>query len=81
MSVSDQKVLEKWLFSDLSLNNAGIILALYSGMRLGEVCAARWGNYDAMSGTLHITQTVRRVMVDPAAEYAYRTVSAVRISF
>ena len=64
MSDSNQKVLEKWLFSDLSLNNAGIILALYSGMRLGEVCAARWGNYDAMSGTLHITQTVRRVMVD-----------------
>ena len=57
MSDSDQKVLEKWLFSDLSLNNAGIILALYSGMRLGEVCAARWGNYDAMSGMLHITQT------------------------
>lgn len=73
MSDSDQKVLEKWLFSDLSLNNAGIILALYSGMRLGEVCAARWGNYDAMSGTLHITQTVRRVMVDPEAEYGKRT--------
>lgn len=73
MSDSDQKVLEKWLFSDLSLNNAGIILALYSGMRLGEVCAARWGNYDAMSGTLHITQTVRRVMVDPTAEYGKRT--------
>lgn len=73
MSDSDQKVLEKWLFSDLSLNNAGIILALYSGMRLGEVCAARWGNYDAMSGTLHITQTVRRVMVDSEAEYGKRT--------
>lgn len=73
MSDNDQKVLEKWLFSDLSLNNAGIILALYSGMRLGEVCAARWGNYDAMSGTLHITQTVRRVMVDPEAEYGKRT--------
>ena len=73
MSDSDQKVLEKWLFSDLSLNNAGIILALYSGMRLGEVCDARWGNYDAMSGTLHITQTVRRGMVDPEAEYGKRT--------
>lgn len=26
-----------------------------------------------MSGTLHITQTVRRVMVDPEAEYGKRT--------
>ena len=60
-----QATLEKWLFSDLSLNNAGIILALYTGMRLGEVCAVRWRDYDAASGTLHITQTVRRVTIDP----------------
>ena len=59
----------KYVCKDLSL----IHISLYSGMRLGEVCAARWGNYDAMSGTLHITQTVRRVMVDPEAEYGKRT--------
>lgn len=39
LSDDAQATLEKWLFSDLSLNNAGIILALYTGMRLGEVCA------------------------------------------
>ena len=65
LSDDAQATLEKWLFSDLSLNNAGIILALYTGMRLGEVCAVRWKDYDAASGTLHITQTVRRVTIDP----------------
>lgn len=65
LSDDAQTTLEKWLFSDLSLNNAGIILALYTGMRLGEVCAVRWKDYDAASGTLHITQTVRRVTIDP----------------
>ena len=69
LSDDAQATLEKWLFSDLSLNNAGIILALYTGMRLGEVCAVRWKDYDAASGTLHITQTVRRVTIDPSAEY------------
>ena len=64
LSDDAQATLEKWLFSDLSLNNAGIILALYTGMRLGEVCAVRWRDYDAASGTLHITQTVRRVTID-----------------
>ena len=73
LSDDAQATLEKWLFSDLSLNNAGIILALYTGMRLGEVCAVRWKGYDAASGTLHITQTVRRVTIDPSAEYGKRT--------
>ena len=73
LSDNAQTKLEKWLFSDLSLNNAGIILALYTGMRIGEVCAARWKDYDASSGTLHITQTVRRVTIDPSAEYGKRT--------
>ena len=39
MSDSDQKILEKWLFQDTSLLNAGIMMGLYSVMRLGEVCA------------------------------------------
>lgn len=73
LSDDAQAKLEKWLFSDLSLNNAGIILALYSGMRLGEVCAVRWRDYDAATGTLHITQTVRRVTIDQNAEYGKRT--------
>ena len=73
LSDDAQATLEKWLFSDLSLNNAGIILALYTGMRLGEVCAVRWKDYDAASGTLHITQTVRRVTIDPSAESGKRT--------
>lgn len=73
LSDDAQATLEKWLFSDLSLNNAGIILALYTGMRLGEVCAVRWTDYDAASGTLHITQTVRRITIDPSAEYGKRT--------
>ena len=73
LSDDAQATLEKWLFSDLSLNNAGIILALYTGMRLGEVCAVRWKDYDAASGTLHIAQTVRRITIDPSAEYGKRT--------
>ena len=61
MSDSDQKILEEWLFQDVSLLNAGIMMGLYSGMRLGEVCAARWRHYDAQRGCLHVEETVRRV--------------------
>lgn len=74
MSDADQQVLENWLFRDLSLLNAGITLGLYTGMRLGEVCAARWRNYDFYTGCLHVEETLRRISnYDDSLEYGKRT--------
>ena len=74
MSDAHQQALEKWLFQDLSLQNAGITLGLYTGMRLGEVCAARWKNYDFMTGCLRVEQTLRRVSkFDDTRPYGKRT--------
>lgn len=74
MSDKDQRALEEWLFKDVSLLNAGIILALYSGMRLGEVCAARWKNYSFQRGCLYVEETVRRVSnFQEHAEYGKKT--------
>lgn len=74
MSDRNQKVLEEFLFRDMSLLNAGITLGLYSGMRLGEVCAARWKHYDFERGCLHIAETVRRISLEnPEAQYGQRT--------
>lgn len=74
MTDSHQKILEDWLFQDLSLMNSGITMGLYSGMRLGEVCAARWKHYDFQRGCLHIEETVRRISNhNPNASYGKRT--------
>ena len=74
MSDPHQKILEDWLFQDMSLMNAGITMGLYSGMRLGEVCAARWKHYDFERGCLHVEETVRRVAnYAPDAPYGSRT--------
>lgn len=74
MSDEDQRILEEWLFQDPSLMNAGIIMALYNGMRLGEVCAARWRNYDFYRGCLHVEETVRRISTyQEDAEYGQKT--------
>ena len=74
MTNANQQVLERWLFNDMSLLNAGITLGLYTGMRLGEVCAVRWKNYDFYSGCLHVEETVRRISnFDNSLEYGQRT--------
>ena len=73
LSDEQQKVLEGWLFQNLTLYSAGILLALYSGMRLGECCALRWSCYDPARGELHIRETVRRVTEDYARPQGKKT--------
>lgn len=51
--------------SDLSA--VGILLALYSGVRIGELCALRWENICAEQQILHICHTLQRVQIPHAA--------------
>lgn len=61
MSDEMQKTLEKFLFRDSNLQNVGILLALYTGCRLGEICALRWRDVNWQRRELHIRQTVKRL--------------------
>lgn len=56
-----QEQLERYLFAVCNIYHPGIILALYTGLRRGEVCALRWRNYDEETGKLTVEQTVRRL--------------------
>jgi len=38
-----------------------VVLALYSGLRIGEACALRWKDIDLFSGTLAVRGTLQRV--------------------
>lgn len=66
MTNEAQRTLELYLFGHYGHKEAGILLALYTGMRLGEICALRWKNYQASTGMLYVESTVRRI-TDPDA--------------
>lgn len=59
--------LEAFLRSDGSLRGLGLRLCLYTGLRLGEICALRWGDLDADGRTLHICRTVQRLRNESGA--------------
>lgn len=61
MSDAMQAALERFLFQDGNLQNIGILLALYTGCRLGEICALRWRDVDWSRKELHLRQTVKRL--------------------
>lgn len=41
----------------------GLLLCMYSGMRLGEICALRWKDIDLQNQTIHINHTLQRIPI------------------
>lgn len=56
----EQRILEKALHDEPHGENLAIYLALYTGMRIGEVCALRWDDVDLIEKQLHVRATVIR---------------------
>lgn len=61
LSLDEQQVLENYLFANMDLIAIGCLLSLYTGVRLGELCALRLSDFDLSLGTVKITKTMQRV--------------------
>lgn len=48
----------------LNVTSIGILIALGTGLRVGELCALRWKDIDARNQLLHVCQTVSRMKDD-----------------
>ena len=46
----------------------GVLLCLYTGIRIGELCALKWGNISFEEKTLKIDKTMQRLQCDDKAE-------------
>lgn len=61
LSLNDQRLLEQKIINDLSPTSVGILITLYTGLRIGEVCALMWSDIDFSTCTLSVRHTVSRV--------------------
>ncbi|MBQ8502739.1 MAG: site-specific integrase [Clostridia bacterium] len=61
LSVNEQMILEKYICNDIDNKKLGVLLSLYAGLRIGEVCALKWEDIDLNKKTIHIKHTVSRV--------------------
>ena len=63
LSRAEQQRLENEAYALLRKNGPGleVILALYTGMRVGEICALRWEDVDFENDIIHINHTLQRV--------------------
>ena len=67
--------LEEILLNSNDRISLGILLTLHTGIRNGELCGLRWGDFDFSSGTIRISRTVERIKdLSPLAEHKTKVV-------
>jgi len=59
LTLPEQKRLEQAAKEDK--NGFAILLASYTGLRVGEICGLSWKDVDLESGVLRVSKTIRRV--------------------
>lgn len=63
LKVNEQKSLEKYLNQHLNLSTLGIIICLYTGLRIGEICALQWEDISLDESSIMIRKTVQRLPI------------------
>ena len=64
LSKSQQIRLQRYLNANQSLTSLGIALSLFTGLRIGELCALKWSDIDLSKRTISVTKTIQRIRVE-----------------
>lgn len=63
LSVANQKKIMNYLHSHFTFTGLGIYISLSTGMRIGEICALKWGDINTMDGTVTVCRTIERIYI------------------
>ena len=75
LSPDEQRRLSVYLRANPSRINVGVLLLLYTGIRIGELCALQWADVDLNAQAISVTKTVQRIAdPDPDAKAKTRVI-------
>lgn len=61
LSVKEQDELVRVLLDEMDIYKFGVLLSLYTGIRIGELCALQWEDIDIASSILKVRKTMQRI--------------------
>lgn len=61
LNKTQQKNLESYIAENPSLNTLGIAVSVYTGLRIGEICALQWSDVDFEKRILIVRKTIQRI--------------------
>ncbi len=64
----EQKILTQYLCQSMGRRDIGILLSLYAGLRIGELCALQIKDINLDSMTIFVQKTVQRLQMDKVSE-------------
>ena len=63
LSKSEQNKITSYCLNNLDNKNLGILISLYSGLRIGELCSLQWNDINLKKSLISINKTVQRIYV------------------
>ena len=63
LTVSEEQRMLEYLTTHPDRYNLGLLICLYTGIRIGEVCSLKWGDVDFDSGTIRVRRTNTSVKI------------------
>lgn len=73
LAPAERKKLETFLINNLSRTNLAVLLCLFTGLRIGELCGLKWKDIDFTSYTLCVKRTVQRINKNGSSEIVIGT--------
>lgn len=61
LTLLEEEALVRVLMDDIDQYKFGVMLSLYTGIRIGELCALQWENLCVSSATLKVRKTMQRI--------------------
>ena len=63
LSKEEQNKIVKYILNNINNKNVGILLSLILGIRIGELCALKWGDFDLNNEIISINKTIQRIYI------------------
>lgn len=67
LSRTEERRLNKILINNLDIYKLGVLICLYTGIRIGELCALQWKNISFSDKTIRIEKTMQRLQCEEKA--------------
>lgn len=61
LSIEEQQYFTHYLLQESDIYKFSIVLALFTGLRIGEVCALQWKDISLETGIMTVSKTVQRI--------------------
>lgn len=63
LSVANHRKIMEYIHAHFTYNDLGIYISLCAGLRIGEICALKWGDINVGNGTITVCRTIERIYV------------------